>query len=301
MHSALREILGDTVQQKGSLVNEEKLRFDFSHMGKLSEVEINEIEQIVNAEIQKSSTTQTNIMSFQDAIDSGALAFAEDKYGDEVRVVSLGGDFSVELCGGTHVKNTSEIEGFIISNETSVSSGVRRIEAMTGSNLVKKSKEAISTIKELSEILNVPQEGLVERISDVLKENKNLKSGKKAKKSLSSEELRASNIKIGEELGELKLLKNASVEMLRRFSDKSLKDIEFCFSVFISLDEDRLSYIVTAKKEKNLSAKKIIACVNECFSGSGGGRDDFAQGGSQDISDIEAKFEQLEESLKNIS
>ena len=301
MHSALREILGDTVQQKGSLVNEEKLRFDFSHTGKLSEVEINEIEQIVNAEIQKSTITQTNIMSFQGAIDSGALAFAEDKYGDEVRVVSLGGDFSVELCGGTHVKNTSEIEGFIISNETSVSSGVRRIEAMTGSNLVKKSKEAISTIKELSEILNVPQEGLVERISDVLKENKNLKSGKKAEKSLSSEELRASNIKIGEEHGELKLLKNASVEMLRRFSDKSLKDIEFCFSVFISLDEDRLSYIVTAKKEKNLSAKKIIACVNECFSGSGGGRDDFAQGGSQDISDIEAKFEQLEESLKNIS
>ena len=300
LHSALRETLGDSVQQKGSLVNDEKLRFDFSHGGKLTQAEIDSIENIVNSEIEKSSITETKTMSFQDALDSGALAFFGDKYGDEVRVVSLGGEFSVELCGGTHVKNTSEIEGFIISNETSVSSGVRRIEAMTGSNLVKKSKAALTTIKELSEILNVPQEELVGRISDVLKENKNLKSGKKAEKSLSAEELSSSTLEINGNLGELKLYKNASMEMLRRFSDKSLKSVEFYFSVFISMDEDRLSYIVTAKKEKNLSAKEIIACVNECFSGSGGGRDDFAQGGSQDLSDLEAKFKKLEESLKNI-
>ena len=299
-HSALREILGDSVMQKGSLVNEEKLRFDFSHGKKLTVDEITAVEDIVNAEIQKSTITETKIMSYQDAIDSGALSFFGEKYGSEVRVVSLGGEFSVELCGGTHVKNTSEIEGFIISNETSVSSGVRRIEAMTGSNLVKKSKEALSTIKELSEILNVPQDELVGRVSDVLKENKNLKSGKKAEKSLSSEELRSSKIEIDGNIGELKLLKNASVEMLRRFSDKSLKNIEFCFSVFISIDEDKLSYIVTAKQDKNLSAKKIITCVNDCFSGSGGGRDDFAQGGSQELSDIETKFEKLEESLKDL-
>jgi alanyl-tRNA synthetase len=298
LHSALRETLGETVQQKGSLVNDEKLRFDFSHGNKLTQPEIASIESIVNSEIEKSSVTETKTMTFQAALDSGALAFFGDKYGDEVRVVRLGGEFSVELCGGTHVKNTSEIEGFIISNETSVSSGVRRIEAMTGSNLVKKSKEALTTIKELSEIMNVPQEELVGRISDVLKENKNLKSGKKAEKSLNAEELRSSNLQISGNKGELKLYKNASVEMLRRFSDKSLKDVEFYFSVFISMDEDRLSYIVTAKKENNLSAKKIIACVNECFSGSGGGRDDFAQGGSQDLADIEAKFEKLEESLK---
>ena len=300
LHSALRETLGDAVQQKGSLVNDEKLRFDFSHGAKLTQPEIESIEKIVNSQIESSSITETKTMSFQDALDSGALAFFGDKYGDEVRVVSLGGKFSVELCGGTHVKNTSEIEGFIISNETSVSSGVRRIEAMTGSNLVKKSKEALTTIKELSEILNVPQEELVGRISDVLKENKNLKSGKKAEKSLSAEELRSSNLTISGNSGEIKLYKNASVEMLRRFSDKSLKDVEFCFSVFISMDEDRLSYIVTAKKEKNLSAKEIIAYVNDCFSGSGGGRDDFAQGGSQDLTNIEAKFEKLEESLKII-
>jgi alanyl-tRNA synthetase len=289
--------LGDKVFQKGSLVNDDKLRFDYSHGVKLTQSEIEEIENIVNAEIEKSTITETKLMSYQDAIDSGALAFFGDKYGDEVRVVSLGGEFSVELCGGTHVKNTSEIEGFIISNETSVSSGVRRLEAMTGSNLIKKSKEAISTVKEITEILNVPQEELAEKIAAIVKENKKLKSGMKAEKSLAAEELKSSEFKIEKHNGQLKLYENASLEMLRRYADKALKEVEFSFSVFISKDEDKLSYIVTA--DKNLSAKSIISKVNECFAGSGGGRDDFAQGGSQDLDNIESKFEQLEDNLKN--
>ena len=297
LHSALRVVLGDKVFQKGSLVNDEKLRFDYSHGVKLTKSEIEEIENIVNLEIEKATSTETKLMSYQDAIDSGALAFFGDKYGDEVRVVSLGGEFSVELCGGTHVKNTSEIEGFIISNETSVSSGVRRLEAMTGSNLIKKSKEAISTVKEITEILNVPQEELAEKIAAIVKENKKLKSGMKAEKSLAAEELKSSEFKIEKHNGQIKLYENASLEMLRRYADKALKEAEFSFSVFISKDEDKLSYIVTA--DKNLSAKSIISKVNECFAGSGGGRDDFAQGGSQDLDNIESKFEQLEDSLKN--
>ena len=297
LHSALREVLGDKVFQKGSLVNDDKLRFDYSHGVKLTQSEIEEIENIVNAEIEKSTITETKLMSYQDAIDSGALAFFGDKYGDEVRVVSLGGEFSVELCGGTHVKNTSEIEGFIISNETSVSSGVRRLEAMTGSNLIKKSKEAISTVKEITEILNVPQEDLAKKIADILKENKKLKSAKKTEKSLAAEELKSSEFEINDHKGQMKLYQNASLEMLRRYADKALKEVEFSFSVFISKDEDKLSYIVTA--DKNLSAKSIISKVNECLAGSGGGRDDFAQGGSQDLDNIESKFEQLEDNLKN--
>ena len=181
------------------------MRFDYSHGVKLTQSEIEEIENIVNAEIEKSTITETKLMSYQEAIDSGALAFFGDKYGDEVRVVSLGGEFSVELCGGTHVKNTSEIEGFIISNETSVSSGVRRLEAMTGSNLIKKSKEAISTVKEITEILNVPQEELAEKIAAIVKENKKLKSGMKAEKSLAAEELKSSEFKIEKHNGQLKL------------------------------------------------------------------------------------------------
>ena len=299
LHSALREVLGDKVFQKGSLVNDEKLRFDYSHGVKLTKSEIEEIENIVNLEIEKATSTETKLMSYQDAIDSGALAFFGDKYGDEVRVVSLGGEFSVELCGGTHVKNTSEIEGFIISNETSVSSGVRRLEAMTGSNLIKKSKEAISTVKEITEILNVPQEDLAKKIADIVKENKKLKSGKKADKSLSAEELKSSEFEINGHKGQMKLYQNASVEMLRRYADKALKEVEFPFSVFISKDEEKVSYIVTADKNKDLSAKSIIKEVNECLAGSGGGRDDFAQGGSQEVDDIENKFDQLVDKLKS--
>ena len=299
LHSALREVLGDKVFQKGSLVNDEKLRFDYSHGVKLTKSEIEEIENIVNLEIEKATSTETKLMSYQDAIDSGALAFFGDKYGDEVRVVSLGGEFSVELCGGTHVKNTSEIEGFIISNETSVSSGVRRLEAMTGSNLIKKSKEAISTVKEITEILNVPQEDLAKKIADIVKENKKLKSGKKADKSLSAEELKSSEFEINGHKGQMKLHQNASVEMLRRYADKALKEVKFSFSVFISKDEKKLSYIVTADKDKNLSAKSIIKEVNASLAGSGGGRDDFAQGGSQEVDGIESKFVQLVENLKN--
>ena len=299
LHSALRVVLGDKVFQKGSLVNDEKLRFDYSHGVKLTKSEIEKIENIVNLEIEKATSTETKLMSYQDAIDSGALAFFGDKYGDEVRVVSLGGEFSVELCGGTHVKNTSEIEGFIISNETSVSSGVRRLEAMTGSNLIKKSKEAISTVKEITEILNVPQEDLAKKIADIVKENKKLKSAKKTEKSLAAEELKSSEFEINDHKGQMKLYQNASLEMLRRYADKALKEVEFSFSVFISKDEEKVSYIVTADKNKDLSAKSIIKEVNECLAGSGGGRDDFAQGGSQEVEDIENKFDQLVDNLKS--
>ena len=186
LHSALREVLGEGVQQKGSLVNDEKLRFDFSHGQKLTPEQIEQVEDLVNMQIEDSIDTKIEVKSFDDAIKDGALAFFGDKYGDKVRVLTIAGDFSVELCGGTHVNNTSEIEGFIISNETSVSAGVRRVEAMTGSNLVKKSKEAIQTLKELSEILNVPSDSLVGRISEVIKENKSLKIKKKTEKSLSA-------------------------------------------------------------------------------------------------------------------
>ena len=213
--------------------------------------------------------------------------------------MSLGGEFSVELCGGTHVKNTSEIEGFIITNETSVSSGVRRLEAMTGSNLIKKSKEAISTVKDITEILNVPQEELAKKIAAIVKENKKLKSGMKAEKSLSAEELKSTELEIDGLKGQLKFYENASVEMLRRYADKALKKVEFSFSVFISKDEEKVSYIVTADKNKDLSAKSIIKEVNECLAGSGGGRDDFAQGGSQEVNDIENKFDQLVDNLKS--
>lgn len=300
LHSALRKVLGDSVFQKGSLVTDEKLRFDFSHNKKLSETEISDVENLVNEQIQKSSETVVESMSFDQAIENGALAFFGDKYGDEVRVLKIGGDFSTELCGGTHVTNTSEIEGFIISNETSVSSGVRRIEAMTGSNLIEKSKDALNKLKKLSEMLNVPNEELETRVSDLLKENKKLKSSKKTEKSLSSETLLSESHLVDGKKGEVVVHSNASIEMLRRYADKSVKDAAVSFSILISTDDEKVSYIVTAKQNEKFSAKDLIQLVNTAFNGSGGGRDDFAQGGSQEAGDIENKFNALNINLQSL-
>jgi len=299
LHSALREVLGDKVQQKGSLVNDEKLRFDFSHGKKLTSEQIEQVEDLVNMRIEDAIDTKIEVKSFDDAIKDGALAFFGDKYGDKVRVLTIGGDFSVELCGGTHVKNTSEIEGFIISNETSVSAGVRRVEAMTGSNLVKKSKEAIQTLKELSEILNVPSEDLVGRVSEVIKENKTLKSKKKTEKSLSAEIIHEAKLDSKEGKGLVVFYENASIEMLRRFSDKA-KDQDEVFSIFMTDDGEKVSYIVTSKADGNFSSKDLIELVNSSFDGSGGGRNDFAQGGSQDNSNISDKFENLKSKLEDL-
>ena len=300
LHSALRKVLGDSVFQKGSLVTDEKLRFDFSHNKKLSETEISDVENLVNEQIQKSSETVVESMSFDQAIENGALAFFGDKYGDEVRVLKIGGDFSTELCGGTHVTNTSEIEGFIISNETSVSSGVRRIEAMTGSNLIEKSKDALNKLKKLSEMLNVPNEELETRVSDLLKENKKLKSSKKTEKSLSSETLLSESHLVDGKKGQVVVHSNASIEMLRRYADKSVKDAAVSFSILISTDDEKVSYIVTAKQNKKFTAKGLIQLVNTAFNGSGGGRDDFAQGGSQEAGDIENKFNTLNLNLQSL-
>ena len=170
---------------------------------------------------------------------------------------------------------------------------------MTGSNLVKKSKEAIQTLKELSEILNVPSEDLLARVSEVIKENKSLKSKKKTEKSLSAEIIHET--KLDSETGEgiAVFYKNASIEMLRRFSDQA-KEQDRAFSIFMTDDGEKISYIVTSKADDKFSSKDLIELVNSAFDGSGGGRNDFAQGGSQDNSNISDKFENLKSKLEDL-
>ena len=155
MHSALRNILGEHVQQKGSLVNEEKLRFDFSHKQKLSESEITKIEQEVNQAITSAEDTQIIETSIEESQKLGAIAFFGEKYGDQVRVLKIAGDYSTELCGGTHVKNSSEIKSFKIISETSISSGVRRIEAISGDLAIKDKADNKTDLLNTAETFNV--------------------------------------------------------------------------------------------------------------------------------------------------
>ena len=297
LHSALRKALGESVEQKGSLVSDKKLRFDFSYEKKLSTDQIQEIEDLVNEQIEMEIDTKVRVMSFDDAKKTGALAFFGDKYGDNVRVLNIGGNFSVEFCGGTHVKNTAEIGGLLISNETSVSAGIRRIEAITGSNLVKKSKQAIDLLNKIENILNVPAEDLPEKVQSLIKENKTLKSNKKSDKSLSAKTLETQSYDFEGGKGTIVIQKNASMEMLRRAADKSYSQKDTIFSIHISDEGNKISYIVTSKS-KSLTAKILINFVNESFEGRGGGRDDFAQGGSTTSENIKEKSKQLMKALQ---
>ena len=290
LHSALRKVLGESVEQRGSLVNEEKLRFDFSHSNKVTDDQIMEIEDIVNLKIEEAIDTKTEVLPYEDALKTGALAFFGDKYGEKVRVVYINGDFSVEFCGGTHVKNTSEIGGFAVTNETSVSSGVRRIEAISGDKYYKESQNALKTLELLSVKLNVPQEKIADRVDELLE---SLKNSKKNNPVIQAKELRDEQCSFSGSSGVIKIFENASLEILRKESDKLKSDKKIVFAICLSTTEDKLIYIVSSNNSDEASASEIIKVVNDAFDGSGGGRADFAQGGSSQKESVDEMVTKL--------
>ena len=290
LHSALRKVLGESVEQRGSLVNEEKLRFDFSHSNKVTDDQLMEIEDIVNLKIEEAIDTKTEVLPYEDALKTGALAFFGDKYGEKVRVVYINGDFSVEFCGGTHVKNTSEIGGFAVTNETSVSSGVRRIEAISGDKYYKESQNALKTLELLSVKLNVPQEKIADRVDELLE---SLKNSKKNNPVIQAKELRDEQCSFSGSSGVIKIFENASLEILRKESDKLKSDKKIVFAICLSTTEDKLIYIVSSNNSDEASASEIIKVVNDAFDGSGGGRADFAQGGSSQKESVDEMVTKL--------
>ena len=173
MHAALKEILGDHVQQKGSLVDEHKLRFDFSHDKPLTPEEISKIENIVNHEMLNNLEVTTKIMDLDKAIESGAQALFGEKYDDEVRVLSMGAKaFSVELCGGTHVDRTGDMGLFIIINQSSVASGIRRVEALSGKRAIEYLEELRSVNNSIQQLLNSSQDDLEQKVKTLLSEKR---------------------------------------------------------------------------------------------------------------------------------
>lgn len=290
LHSALRKVLGESVEQRGSLVNEEKLRFDFSHSNKVTDDQIMEIEDIVNLKIEEAIDTKTEVLPYEDALKTGALAFFGDKYGEKVRVIYINGDFSVEFCGGTHVKNTSEIGGFAVTNETSVSSGVRRIEAISGDKYYKESQNALKTLELLSVKLNVPQEKIADRVDELLE---NLKNSKKNNPVIQAKELKDEQCSFLGFSGVIKIFENASLEILRKESDKLKSDKKIVFAICLSTTEDKLIYIVSSNNSDEAPASEIIKAVNDAFEGSGGGRADFAQGGSSQKESVDEMVTKL--------
>ena len=282
MHAALKHVLGDHVEQKGSLVDATKLRFDFSHPKAVTKEEIKEIESLVNMHSLNNSEVTTDLMKLDDAIASGAEAMFGEKYDDDVRVLSMSDGFSVELCGGTHVSRTGDIGMFIITSESSVSSGVRRIEAAVGSQAVELMLEMQQQLQIAQSLLNVGASEVSSKVKDLITENKSLKKGKKTNP-VSSIEAKDSRHQLdGFELVLLQV-KNQNIQDLRQLVDQHKKDQQEQCILIVSSQDNKIVLVcgVTSDLEDSLQANKVIQAVCKSIDGKGGGRNDFAQGAGE--------------------
>ena len=306
LNSALRTVLGDHVEQRGSLVNEEKLRFDFVHQKQVTKDEIKEIEAIVNSEIRANSKATTETMPIKEAEKKGALAFFGDKYGEEVRVLSMGGDFSVELCGGTHVQRTGDIGYFKIITETSISAGVRRIEALTGEAAVNLSQDSHDNLNSLALELNTSSEEIRDKIFQLIDSNKTLKQELDKLRS-SSLSATASDMSLeSEEIAGLKVIakkmEGLDSSALRETADKLRNKEKNSLIVLISIFEDKAPLVIATHKELDqIDARDVMNHLVNLLGGSGGGRSDFAQGGVEKVDDIEIALASLSEFLVSLN
>ncbi len=315
LHESLRRVLGTHVTQKGSLVEPSRLRFDFSHMKPILNEEIDKIEEFVNKMVTKKSDVKTRLMTPDEAVENGALALFGEKYGDEVRVLSMGDEdgkyFSTELCGGTHVKNTGDIGKFKIVSQSSIAAGVRRIEALRDKQLEEylKNKEKLSNlsaekdeeaIKDLSEqIIKLGGKPSLEE-TDQKTLIKNLTKQLETISVNAILEDKSKNIIKDEEINRVKLrlqrIDGLPPKELRKLVDKGKKDLgEGIVVVFANKDgKVGLAVGVTDNLTNNFDAVKFVKVGSEIIGGKGGGgRKDFAQAGGQDQSKIEEAFEKL--------
>ncbi len=297
LHAALRKVLGAHVQQAGSYVGPDRLRFDFTHFSKLSETEIKEIESLVNEQLRKNLPLQHHRnIPFDQAKKMGALMFFGDKYGDKVNVVQFG-DFSMEFCGGTHVKNSSEIGLFKIISEASIASGVRRIEAVTGLGVEEYINSQLNKIRESEE-----------RIASLQDEKKRLEkdlSELKLKKKLGQIENILANPVIIDDISIYKGEVNAeSMDELKSFGDELRNKTRESVGVLISKIEDKLGIVCVVNdellKNSRLSAGKIVGSLAKIAGGGGGGRPHLATAGGKDISKIPDVLKAVEKTVREL-
>jgi alanyl-tRNA synthetase len=293
MHAALRSVLGDHVQQKGSLVAPERLRFDFSHYEPVSAEQLAEIEDIVNDEIRRNVTADTRLMSYDDAVESGAIALFGEKYDDEVRVLNFGG-FSIELCGGTHVDRTGDIGVFRITHETGIASGVRRIEAVTGKGALEWVDSRERMLNEVADKLKAQPDQAAARVEQLLKQNKELqKRLATARHAMLTGERSDQEDEI-EEIGGIKVLAarlhDVDAGLLREAVDKAKDKLQNAVVVLGTVEDGKvlLAAGVTKNNTDRIRAGDLIKPVAEQVGGKGGGRPDFAQAGGSNPEALDA-------------
>jgi alanyl-tRNA synthetase len=293
LHAALRQVLGQHVKQAGSLVAPDRLRFDFVHMSAVTREQLLEIERIVNEQILRNTAVQTDVKNTQEAIAAGAMALFGEKYGDHVRVVSIPG-FSVELCGGTHVRATGDIGLFAIVSEGGVAAGVRRIEAITGLDSLASFQRQRDELGVLSAALNSKPGELAARISALQDESKRLA------RELQQAKMKAALAPAGSASGEGEVAEVAGVKLvarqvsgldkdgLRALVDQHRGQIKSGVVVLASPSDGKVSIVVgvTPDLTKRAPAGQIVKQLAPIVGGGGGGRPDFAEAGGKDPSKI---------------
>ncbi len=298
MHAALRKVLGDHVTQKGSLVAADKLRFDFSHYEGVTAEQLQEIEDIVNDEIRANHGAETNVVSYDDAVESGAMALFGEKYGDKVRVLRLG-EFSVELCGGTHVERTGDIGVFKITSEGGVASGVRRIEAVSGKGAMDWIDENQRTLSNLADVLRSPPTQAMSKVEQLLKRNKELEKELVAAKQALVTGQGSDHSENIQEIAGIKVLAarmdGADAKTLRDAVDQFKNKLQSAVIVLGSVDDGkvRLAAGVTKNNVDRIRAGDVIKPVAEQVDGKGGGRPDFAQAGGNNPEKLDLALESV--------
>jgi alanyl-tRNA synthetase len=314
LHEALRLVLGDHVAQKGSLVSPDRLRFDISHPKPISAEELERVEDIANDIVLQNAPVTTRLMAQDDAIASGARALFGEKYGDEVRVVAMGEPngntmgWSVELCGGTHVKRTGDIGLISVLSDSGVAAGVRRIEALTGKGARKAANHQIQLVKQAAAELKTPVEEMPARLASLLEERKKLERdlsdakkklamGGGGKASAAADDVRS--------VGDVKLLARAvtGIELkdLRSLADEGKKQVGSGVVAIVGLSDDGKAGIVVGVTDdltKRFNAVDLVKKGAEALGGKGGGgRPDMAQAGGPDGSKADAALKAVESAL----
>ncbi|WP_417595310.1 alanine--tRNA ligase [Oceanospirillum sp.] len=306
LHAALRQVLGEHVQQKGSLVDSQRFRFDFSHFEAMTDAQIAQAEAIVNAQIRANTPVQTELMELEAAKEKGAMALFGEKYAGEVRVLTMGAgsdenkSFSIELCGGIHAKRTGDI-GFIrITSEAGIASGVRRVEAVAGAEALAYTQEREAQLSQASAQLKTKPEQLVERLTASMDRSKQLeKELEQLKAKLASA---AGSDLAGQaiEIGDVKLLamhvEGADGKSLRDLMDQLKNKLGRCALVLAAVKDDKVSLIAGVSKDLTgqIKAGELVNHVATQVGGKGGGRPDMAQAGGSDPAALPAALQSVQ-------
>jgi len=302
MHAALRDVLGTHVEQKGSLVNEERLRFDFSHFEPMTSEQMAEVENIVNEQIRQNNAAAAEEMSMDAAMEKGAMALFGEKYGNEVRVVQMG--FSTELCGGTHVERTGDIGLFKIISEGGVAAGVRRVEAVTGQNALAAIMETEQRLQQIAGMLKASTSNADEKVESLIQKNRGLEKELEQLKGKLASQAGSDLVSNAVDIAGIQVLaaklEGVDPKSLRDTVDQLKNKLGKGIVVLGTVANDKVSLVagVTKAETKQIKAGDLVNHVATQVGGKGGGRPDMAMAGGSDIAALDGALASVNDWVK---